>query len=92
MTEAKSSLDTALADLETKRSTLDELQQVKVATELKLKEAQDSLQALQTEREADDSTALLEAVQVEVSLRGDCYILPLTYMLFSSFNNLNPHW
>lgn len=69
VTEAKLALDAALADLETKRSTLDELEQAKTATELKLKDAQDILQAVKAERDGDDSTALIEAVQTEVRLQ-----------------------
>ena len=62
------SLEAALAELDAKRFALKELEQVKADTQDKLKEARDSLQALQAERQADNSAAMLEAVQGEVVL------------------------
>lgn len=61
----KSSLEFAIADVEEKQTRLDELEQAKTTAEQQLEEVQDKLQALQDERDADDST-VLESVKAEV--------------------------
>jgi predicted transcriptional regulator len=62
----KSSLDSALVDLQEKRVKLEELEQAKVTAEQQLEEVQARLQTLQDERDADDSTAFLQSVKAEV--------------------------
>ena len=65
VSEMKSSLEFAIADVEEKQTRLDELEQAKTTAEQQLEEVQDKLQALQDERDADDST-VLESVKAEV--------------------------
>ena len=65
MSETKSSLESALADIQEKQAKLEELEQARAAAEQKLEEVQADLQVLQTERDVDDS-ALLESVKAEV--------------------------
>ena len=66
MSESKSSLETALADVQAKQAKIEELEQAKTATEQRLEELQATLQTLQDERDADDSVALLKSVKAEV--------------------------
>lgn len=66
MSETKSSLDSALADIQDQRLKIEQLEQAKAAAEQKLEEARAKLQALQEERDADDSTALLQSFKDEV--------------------------
>lgn len=66
MSETKSSLESALADIQEKQAKLEELEQARAAAEQKLEEVQADLQVLQTERDVDDSAALLESVKAEV--------------------------
>lgn len=64
--EAKSSLESALADIQEKQTKLEELEQTKTAAEQQLEEFQVKLQSLQDERDTGDSAALLESVKAEV--------------------------
>ena len=66
VSEAKSSLGSALADVQEKQGKLEELGQAKTAVEKQLEEAQAKLQALRDERDADDSATLLDSVRAEV--------------------------
>ena len=66
MSETKSSLDSALADIQEKQVKLEELEHTKFAAERKLEEVRAKLQTLQDERDTDDSVALLQSVKTEV--------------------------
>ena len=66
VSETKSSLESALADVQEKQARLEELEQAKTAAEQQLEEVQARLETLQDERAADDSAALLESVKAEV--------------------------
>lgn len=66
VSETKSSLDSALADVQEKQTRLEELEQAKAAAEQQLGEVQARLDTLQDERASDDSAALLESVKAEV--------------------------
>ena len=66
VSEAKTSLESALADIQEKQTTLGELEQAKVAAEQQLEEVQAKLRTLQDERDVNDSAALLESVRAEV--------------------------
>lgn len=66
MSEAKSSLESALVDIREKEGKLEELEQAKAAAEQQLEEVEAKLQTLRDERDADDSDALLHSVKAEV--------------------------
>ncbi|KAF9787336.1 hypothetical protein BJ322DRAFT_717960 [Thelephora terrestris] len=66
VSETKSSLESALADIQEKQAQLEELEHAKAAVEQQFEEVQANLRVLQAEREADDSTALLESVKAEL--------------------------
>ena len=66
VSETKFSLESALADVQEKQAKLEELEQAKGAAEQQLEEVEAKLQTLQDERDADDSSALLESVKAEV--------------------------
>lgn len=66
VSETKSLLELALADIQEKRVRLEELEQAKVATEQQLVEARSNLQSLHDEQHADDSATLLESTKAEV--------------------------
>ena len=67
VSETKSSLESALADVQEKQARLEELDQAKAAAEQRLEEVQARLDTLQDDgRAADDSAALLESVKAEV--------------------------
>ena len=66
VSETKSSLESALADVQEKQAKLEELEQAKVTTEQRLEEVQGRLETLRDERAADTSAALLESVKAEV--------------------------
>ena len=65
--EAKSSLESALANIQEKQTTLGELEQAKAAAEQQLEEVQAKLRVHQDEQDGNDSAALLESVRAEVS-------------------------
>lgn len=66
VSETKSSLESALADIQEKQANLEGLERAKAAAEQLLEEVQAKLQTLQDERDADDSAALLQSVEAEV--------------------------
>ena len=66
VSEAKSSLESALADIQEKQTTLGELEQAKAVVEQQLQEVQAKLRTLQDEGDVNDSAALLESVRAEV--------------------------
>lgn len=66
VSDAKSSLESALADVHEKQTKFEELEQAKAAAEQQLEEVQAKLQSILDERDADDSTALLESAKAEV--------------------------
>lgn len=66
VSEAKSSLESALAEIQEKQAKLEGLEKSKVASEQQLEEARTKLQTLQDERDADNTPALLDSVKAEV--------------------------
>jgi len=66
VSETKSSLESALADIQEKQTKLEELELAKTTAEQQLEEIQAKLQTIEGERDADDSVALLESVKAEV--------------------------
>ena len=66
VSETKSSLESALADIQEKQAKLGELEQAKATIEQQLEEVQGRLETLRNERATDDSAALLESVKAEV--------------------------
>ena len=66
VSETKSSLESALADVQEKEAKLGELEQAKTTAEQQLEEVQDKLKALRDEQDADDSAGLLESVKAQV--------------------------
>lgn len=66
VSETKSSLESALAEIQEKQAKLEELEQAKATAEHQLEETQTKLQTLQDERDADDTAALLESVKAEL--------------------------
>ena len=79
VTETKSSLESALAEVQEKRTKLEELEQAKATAERQLEEVQAKLQTIQDEPYADDSAALLESVRAEVcQFAAPCVVQVLT--------------
>lgn len=70
VSETKSSLQSALADVQEKQARFEELEQAKAAAEQQLEEVQARLETLQDELAADDSVTLLESVKAEVCRFG----------------------
>lgn len=66
VSETRSSLESALADIQEKQTKLEELERAKIAAEKQLEEVQAKLQTIRSERDADDSATLLLSVKAEV--------------------------
>ena len=66
VSETKSSLQSALADIQERQTKLEELEKAKAAAEQQLEEVQTNLQTPQNEQDADDSAAFLQSVKAEV--------------------------
>ena len=81
VSETKSSLESALADVQEKQAKLEELEQAKANAERQLEEVQTKLQILQDERDGDDSSALLESVKAEVRQ----FVSPLVIRVLTRF-------
>jgi sensor histidine kinase YesM len=77
--EAKAALDVALGELEAKRNALEQLEQVRTETGLKLEQVQNSLHDLRVERENDDSASMLAIAQTEVIVKHFYSLLRSTY-------------
>ena len=78
-TEAKAALDVALGELEAKRNALEQLEQVRTETGLKLEQAQNSLHDLRVQLENDNSASMLAIAQTEVIVKHFYSLLRSTY-------------